>query len=386
MHHALRVFGLGASLVMSAACASAGTPRGTMPPTSTPRWTHQVSIPDVVKPFVDATGYRRDFLASVAKPYPYLGDFFGMQAIADVDRATILKDMIPRFATLAAQDEHSVTLRFKEGYTVTFYPNSAIQVMANSVPVSHAAVSGGTWQEIEGNIGRFVQTLQRASLARKYLLPNPLYAEEKVVYARVKAGTPVEATPDPGLATFDARPNAVLLVPESVHGKPEQADELMTLLGRHRFAWLAMEMLNHEQQPILDAFNAARDGTPAYTAARAQLVAYFAQGWNGRAGPKTSGEENYYLKLVEAAHKAGTKVYAAEGASLSYILFRYGETSFGAGVRSLIWAKSSPRAGRGAIFGGSGHYSSAQPINVQDFFVALTPGRPVVSLTPITRR
>ncbi len=52
---------------------------------------------------------------------------------------------------------------------------------------------------------------------------------------------------------------------------------------------------------------------------------------------------------------------------MEYILFRYGETEFGAAVRSDHWAMAMPRGGHGVVFGGSAHFTNDKPLNVQDF-------------------
>ena len=162
--------------------------------------------------------------------------------------------------------------------------------------------------------------------------------------------------------------------------RTDDLDRLLGVIGSHDVDWLGLEMLFAEQQPMLDRFNGSAGGTPEHHAGRAELIEYFAEAWNGRAGPKVPGEENLYFKAVEEAHRLGIRVVALEGASVAYLLFRYGEAPFGGSVRSYQWANHTPDAGRGIIFGGSAHFNSAGSGNVQDYLATMAPGRTFVSL------
>lgn len=348
------------------------------------RYVHAIDVPQTVKAYMGPDGFVDPaFPPTIAYPSPFLSDFFGQQAIADVSRAQIRSDFASGLGTFVREDGHSLTLRMAKGYEATFYPLSSLSVMGIVVPISHVAIAGNGWREIRANLADFLGVIQRAGLQSRYLVPNSFYRDELVVARQGASGKAAPITVDPDLALFDRSRDAVLLAPESVHGRPEQADRLIALLGRHRLDWLGMEMISHESQPLLDAYNKAKRGTPAEAAARAKLIAYFADAWNGRAGPKTSGEENYYFKLVEAAHKGGARIIAMEGSSMPFILFRFGETPFGAAVRSYIWAKSIPASGRGAMFGGSAHFNLPGVINAQDFVSVLYPKRPIVSLVDL---
>ena len=53
--------------------------------------------------------------------------------------------------------------------------------------------------------------------------------------------------------------------------------------------------------------------------------------------------------------------------STEFLIFRYGESNFGASVRSRHWALSVPDQGRGIMFGGSAHFTANRSSNVQDF-------------------
>jgi hypothetical protein len=326
------------------------------------------------------------FPPTVAAPSPYLTDFYGIQAIRDVPAETIIADMTARGAVLEARNEHSLTFVFADGYTGTFYPLSTLAVAGQKVPVSHVDISGAGWREEQGNLRKFRQMIQDAGLAKSYFIANPAYALEQEVAKQMASGSAARVTVDQDLTPFAAASDAILFLPEGVHGKPDDANKLIDIMTSHKINWIGMEMLGPQQQPLLDAFVDAKEGSPEYQKARDGLLAYFTDNWNGRAGPKVAPEELYYFKLVEAARERGVRVIGIEQTTLPFLLFRYGESVFGGAVRSLEWQRNLPEKGRGIVFGGSGHYSLSEPINVQDFVAAATPSRPLFSLMPLPKK
>ncbi|MGH9839131.1 MAG: hypothetical protein ACREEM_10135 [Blastocatellia bacterium] len=113
---------------------------------------------------------------------------------------------------------------------------------------------------------------------------------------------------------------------------------------------------------------------------------YFTDAWNGRSGPKTTAEENYYFKIVEQMRAKKIRVIGIEATTVPYIIFRYGENKFGAAVRSHQWAKVLPKTGRGVLFGGSGHFTDPTPINFQDLQQALNPKMKQFVMEPLKMR
>lgn len=345
------------------------------------RFNHTPDLGSLIARFLSPKGFMDPaFPPSVAKPSRHLSDFYGLQAIRDVSRSAILRDFVPRFATTFAEDENSITLTFAKGYTAKFYPNSNLLAAGQNVPVSHVEISGSTWAALGDNLSDFRTKLAKAGLAQTYLIPNKFYADEVATDRQMTNGKAASIKIDPELSAYFSSPNGVLLVPEGSHGRPEDVNRAIEVLRKGNVDWIGMEMLGIDKQQMLDAFNAAKKGTPAYATARKALVDYFAVAWNGRAGPKTTGEENYYMKLAEAAHDNGTRAIGIEAASIEYVFFRFGETQFGAAVRNLWWANALPKDGRGIVFGGSAHFDAAQPVNVQDFLQAKVSGRPIFSL------
>ena len=345
------------------------------------RFQHGIDVMAVTGRFLGPDSFMDpEFPPTVATPSPYLTDFFGVQAIADVSREEIVADFVPRFAEVTGQNEHWVALTFKDGFTATFYPVSSLVVLGFEAPISHVVVSGDDWRQARGNVEALIGRIREIGREDAYLLDNPDYGLELATYETMQAGMTASVEIDPDLSGFRASADGLLLFPEAVHGISTDADELMKVIDGGGFDWIGLEALNLDQQEDLDAFNDAAAGTPEYERARAELVEYFADAWNGRAGPRTTGEENYYFKLCEAAHAAGARVIALEGASPAFLLFRYGEASFGSSVRSLIWANAIPSSGRGILFGGGAHFHYADVPMVQDFVAAESPERPIFAV------
>jgi hypothetical protein len=63
------------------------------------------------------------------------------------------------------------------------------------------------------------------------------------------------------------------------------------------------------------------------------------------------------------------RVYGLDLDNVDFLIFRYGESNFGAAVRSLNWANSISINGRGIVFDGSAHFTSTKAINMQDFLM-----------------
>lgn len=316
-----------------------------------------------------------EFSVTVGKPSPYYTDFYGVQALADTTKEEIQRDFVPKYASLIDQDEHSITLRFKEGYTAKFYPHSALVVKSISVPFDHVYISGDTWRALEKNLDDFRGIILKNGWQSRYLIPNPEYDAELAVAAAVAnpAPTPVLIV-DPDLKQYEASHNAVLIVPEGVHGiRSTGFETLFPLLNTHQFDWLGMEMLPASMQSVLDNFTQGKAGSPTYSAARKTMIQYFANSWNGQAGPKTSGEDNYYFQLVNAARANHMRVIGMESSPIEYDLFRYGESAFGAEVRTYLWTQRVPVQDRGVVYGGSAHFTSARPVNFQNFLERRNP-------------
>ena len=355
---------------------------------SAPRYVDEPDLKTLLPRFLSPQGFLdQNFAKATAKPSPYYTDFYGAQALADTTKEEIKRDFVPEYAEVVGEDEHKLTLKFKSGWTGTFYPHSTLRIMGIEVPFDHVYVSGATWQELLRNLEEFRELLKTRRLEKAYLIPNPYYQDELIVYKKMtEAGSPAKLIVDPSLAGLEQSSNAVLIYPEGVHGNVEGYNKFNTdVLTQHRFDWIGMEMLPTSMQKDLDAFIQAGDGTPEYARARKVMIDYFTNSWN-RTVPKTTGEENYYFKIVDLMRTKKTRVIGLEDINLPYLIFRYGENLFGGAVRSYIWAQTVPTTGRGLVYGGSGHFTSSQPINFQDFLQMRNPSVKLFAVAPINPR
>ena len=360
--------------------------------TPKPRFVHEPDLQKMLSKFLTPQGFLdQKFADATAKPSKYYSDFYGLQALKDTTKESIKRDFAPKFAEVVSEDENTITLKFKSGWTGKFYPNSSLKVIGIETKWDHVEVSGDTWQELLKNLADFFDILGKNKLETRYLRINPHYNDELVVYKQLSKNPPPTQIKVAALTEFQNEKNAVLLYPERVHGILKGYEELKAnVLDKQKFDWAAMEMLPSSMQKDLDVYVKSADSSPEYLRTRKILLDYFKDSWNGRAGPKTTAEENYYFKIVEQVRSNKTRVIAMEKAieknSAEYIFFRYGENKFGGAVRSYWWAKSLPKTGKGLVYGGSGHFTSDSPINFQDFQAMLNPKMKLFSLEEIKIR
>ncbi len=354
-----------------------------------PRVVHEPDFKKMVPKFLTPQGFMDPkFSDAVAKPSPYLTDFFGIQALANTTKEGIKRDFVPKFAEVVAEDENTVELKFKSGYSGKFYPNSIFKAVGQVVPNDHVEISGDTWQELQKNLDDFRGILRANKLEKRYLIPNPFYKEELIVAKNMAAKIrPAQVITSPTLAEMQNESNAVLLYGEGVHGNiPGYEKFKADVLDRYQFDWLGLESITPSQQKDLDVFVKAANGSPEYIRSRKALTDYFTTAWNGRDGKPTTGEENYYFKIVDQMRAKKTRVVGIEASTLPYLFFRYGENKFGGAVRSLQWAKALPKKGRGLVFGGNAHFNAATPINFQDFLKILNPKAKVFVMQELKMR
>lgn len=165
--------------------------------TAKPRYVHEPDLRQMLPKFLTPQGFLDPkFAEATSQPSPYLTDFYGLQALADTTKEGIKRDFVPKFAEVAGEDENTITLKFKAGYTAKFYPHSAIKAAGQLIPRDHVAISGATWPELLKNLGDFRGLITANKLAKRYLLSNPFYREELVV-ARQLAKNPAPAPPRP---------------------------------------------------------------------------------------------------------------------------------------------------------------------------------------------
>ncbi len=354
-----------------------------------PRVAHEIDMRKSVPRFLTSQGFLDPkFAEAVAKPSPYLTDFYGVQALADTTKEGIKRDFVPKDAEVVAEDENTLELKFKNGYTGKFYIHATMKAVGLEVAYDHVEISGATWPELLKNLDDFRGIIQANKWEKRYFRPNPFYQDELAVAKQMaKNAAPMHLAASPTLAEFQKETNAVLIYPEAVHGIVKGYEKFKAdVLDKAQFNWLALEMLMPTQQKDLDAFVKAADGSPEYERMRKVLLTYFTDAWNGRAGPKTKPEDNYYFKIVEQMRARKIRVIGVEASTLEYIFFRYGENKFGGAVRSYQWAKALPKTGRGVLFGGSGHFTDPTPINFQDLLATLNPKLKQFVMEPLKMR
>jgi len=360
--------------------------------TAKPRFVHAPDLGKTLAKFLTPQGFLDPkFADATAKPSRYYSDFYGIQALADTTKEGIKRDFVPKLAEVVSEDENTLTLKFKNGFSGKFYPNSSLKVIGIETKWDHVEISGDTWPELLKNLTEFLEILSKNKLEKRYLRVNPYYKDELVVYKQLTKNLPSARIKVAPLTEFQTEKNAVLLYPERVHGILKGYEELKAnVLDKQKFDWMAMEMLPSSMQKDVDIYVKSADNSPEYLRTRKVLLDYFKDSWNGRAGPKTSAEENYYFKIVEQMRASKTRLIAMEKAIESqgaeYIFFRYGENKFGGAVRSYWWAKALPKTGKGLVFGGSGHFTGEGSINFQDFQAMLSPKIKMFSLEEIKIR
>jgi hypothetical protein len=219
-----------------------------------------------------------------------------------------------------------------------------MKAAGQEVAFDHVEISGAAWPELLKNLDDLRGIITSNKWEKRYLRPNPFYQDELAVAKQMaKNAAPVQPVVSASLAEFQKETNALLIYPEGVHGNVKGYEKFKAdVLDKAQFNWLALEMLIPTQQKDLDAFVKAADGSPEYERTRKAMLTYFTDAWNGRAGPKTKPEDNYYFKIVEQMRARKIRV---EASTLPYIFFRYGENKFGAAVRSYQWAKLLPKKG-----------------------------------------
>lgn len=380
----IKLFTIGIIIFLSSVPAFAQTAK--------PRFVHEPDLRTILAKFLSPQGFLDPkFADATAKPSRYYSDFYGLQALADTTKEGIKRDFVPKFAEVALEDENTLTLKFKDGFSGKFYPNSSLKVVGVETKWDHVEISGDTWQDLLKNLADFREILAKNKLEKRYLRVNPYYKDELVVYKQLTKNSPPAQIKVAPLTEFQTEKNAVLLYPERVHGILKGYEELKAnVLDKQKFDWMAMEMLPSSMQKDVDIYVKSANDSPEYLRTRKVLLDYFKDSWNGRAGPKTTAEENYYFKIVEQMRANKTRLIAMEKAIESngaeYIFFRYGENKFGGAVRSYWWAQALPKIGKGLVFGGSGHFTGGDSINFQDFQALLIPKMKMFALEEIKLR
>lgn len=317
-----------------------------------------------VRALVDAVGVDRLY-ERVAVPSPFLTDLFGYQPVADLTPAQILEDLVPDHASVVERTPDALTLDFTAGPRVVFRFGSELVFNQNSVDGHYARVEIRDPAGYPAGPVAFRTALEQAGVAGKYLIPNPYFAAEQVVRARMQ--DPPASAPEPvstDTAGFGASSHAVIVVAET-HGGTGPWETARNLLQSGSVEWIGIEMLGEDLQKALDLYF-ERGGVNAGPA-RSTLLEYYGANWNTRGHEVTEDPaDNPYFRLIEIARSLGIPVYALD-AEADYILFRFGEFPLGAAVRDFVWASNVPAFGRGVLYGGSSHFLPTRQPNMLTF-------------------
>jgi hypothetical protein len=311
------------------------------------------------------------FIDFISHPSIYYTDFYGIYALKDFTSEKIIGDFIPNNADVIYQNNTIIELKFHSGWNAIFYPHSILVVKNASSPTDHVYLDGNNTQELIQHLTEFRDILKQNNLEATYLITNPYYDMEKQVDPAFHSDKPtVSITTDPTMTHFQSIPNAVMIYPDPVHGDLSWYMKFMESLNTAEIDWLGMEMLPSSMQIILDSFCTAPNDSAEYINARVNLTSYFLNAWTHYFHLNiTSGEDSPYFKAVDMMRQKNGRVYGLDFDDINFFLFRYGESPFGAAVRSLNWANSVPINRRGIVFGGSAHFTSTKPINMQDVLV-----------------
>jgi hypothetical protein len=209
--------------------------------------------------------------------------------------------------------------------------------------------------------------------------------EKQVDSAFYSSKPTVTVTTDSTMVHFQIASKAILIYPDPVHGDLPYYMQFLEALKTADIHWLGMEMMPSSMQRTIDSFCIAPTDSAEYIDARHNLTSYFLNAWTPYFRLNiSSGEDSPYFKAVDLMRQKKGRVYGLDFDSIDFLLFRYGESGFGASVRSLNWANSVSTEGRGIVFGGSSHFTSVKPINMQDFLVARDFNIKLFSVRPLS--
>lgn len=336
-------------------------------------------VPKVKSKIPGRSGYDSAYVAYVSKPSVYFSDFFGIQVINRLSKEEILADFVPAYASVKRNDSNQIELNFKEGYSATFLIHTNLRAFGYTIEHDQIFFSDSTWQLFTAHLEKFRGLLKVAKLEKKYLIPNPYYKQELITQKRIQKNPPqVQTVKDSLGVLFNADANAIFLFPDTGHGDSARFATLCTFLTTASYDWVGLEMLSIGWQKDADVFLTQPEGSDAFLAAKKRLVDFYNKGWKIR-GTYNSNEDGPWIKLFYILKQRNKKVYALESDDIRYILFRFGETPFGALVRNHLWSERTPANGKGIVFGGSAHFNLKEPANYQDFVFAKNKKRKLYS-------
>ncbi|MGL4956217.1 MAG: hypothetical protein ACRC9X_03460 [Bacteroidales bacterium] len=314
-------------------------------------------------------GLQPAYLDSIANASPYLGDFHGVQILQNVPLQEMEAELLP-----ISKSDTTLTLQVPSG-TAKLYYGGQLSVMNHNFPYQHIVFEGTDYLTFLKVKQEFYALLKTKKLLRKYLPTNPFYKDEQEVqqYLDLKNKLPLPAYKSDD---FAEEQHAVLIYPDRVHGDSAAFEGFLQFLDSLQFDWLALEMLPQSMQSIAHNYIFSIDGSPSFTYAKEQLIAYYTKAWTSHfKQPFASVDQMPFMRLFAKMRQRKTPIYGLEKASSEFIFFRNGETPFGAAVRNLHWADATPTKGKGVVFGGIAHFTDSRPINYQNLLCQRQPLR-----------
>ncbi|WP_394848483.1 ChaN family lipoprotein [Pendulispora brunnea] len=311
---------------------------------------------DLVGKLFTSEKARTTYWEAVGKPSPYLTDYYGLHVLQPLPKETVLRQLVPAMASLVEDRGNSVSLLLEGGYSMVLHFNKALSRRGGGTVDSghdYALFDAPDEGRLLAALEAFYALLQKHQLTDAYLLPNVHYDLEQAVVARAAEVTErITMTQDPDRSRFrHAGADAVLVVPDAVHGDEARYREIFDVLQHEPIDWFGIEMYPRREQPAIDAYLSEPDGSPAFEDAKERLLAV---SWKTFAEPNPL-QDNHYLRLLDICRQRKIRVHGMD-IEPAYSLWGHGETPFGSMVRNLYWVASLPPSGRGVLFGGSAHF------------------------------
>lgn len=346
-------------------------------------YVHTLDFMRLVTRVINPNGYGYDstYLEMISKPSKYLTDFIGIFPVQKVSKDRIKNDLVPGYAKVLSETDSTVELEFTGGWKAIWYYNCAFSFRGMRVNYPHIDFyDAKTFQEFLSYEGELISILEEEKLTGVYLLTNPYYELELKVDKILTSNASKAKTRVDSLGTrFQECKDCVFIVPDNVHGNIERYNELVSILEEQEFDWFGLEMLNVLVQDDLEILMTHREGSKKYEKAKKVIQENI---WVRFEEDKQQGpDENNYYKLLMMVKEKGKMAYALD-MYLDYILFRNGETKYGAKVRNYIWASSVPGRGKGIVFGGGAHFHGDELGNFQDFYKISNPESEIFILYP----
>ncbi|KAA8648904.1 hypothetical protein EYZ11_013211 [Aspergillus tanneri] len=301
------------------------------------------------------------YWAAVGKPSPYLSEYYGLHVLHPVTKEDVVRD----FATQSPSDSggNSLSLDLEGGGNVTFHFVKHLAKTDGTIVDSghdYAWFHAADVDHLLSLLDSFHLMLEQRGLASKYLISNPhLDLETRDMACLTASNSRVALTEDPDRSKFhSAGPDALLAVPDPVHGDPQRYADILDIVQNETFDWFGIEMYGQDVQSTIDAFLSEPEGSPSFIAAKQKLLDV---SWTYFHALEKTPEDNYYLRLIDICRRRQIRVYGMD-IDMVYDLFGHGETPFGNMVRNSFWVQALPLSGRGILFGGSEHFKGAHRV------------------------